>query len=106
MLFYIGVAAVVIIVVIGFVFNYKRSKAINENGIETDAVVSRIKEIEGEDSDGNRTEENEYYVRYTDQSGQAVEAKLGNPPRFLIEGTKLRVKYLPEKPKYVLMVKK
>ena len=34
-----------------------------------------------------------------------MEAKLGNPPRFLMEGTELRVKYLPEKPKYVLTVK-
>ena len=42
---------------------------------------------------------------YQNQTGKLVEDKLGNPPRFLAEGTRLRVKYLPEKPKYVLMVK-
>ena len=105
MYLYIGIAVVVIAVIVGIVFNYKRSKAINENGIETDAVVSRIKENEGEDTDGNRTVEYVYYVRYTNEAGESVEAKLGNPPRFLMEGTTLRVKYLPEKPKYVLMVK-
>lgn len=35
------------LVIIGFIYNYKRSKAINEKGIEVDAVLSRIKEVEG-----------------------------------------------------------
>ena len=103
---YAVIAIIVIVVVVGFVFNYKRSKAINEKGIEVDAVVSRIKENEGEDSDGHRTVEYVYYVKYQNEAGETVEAKLGNPPRFLIEGTELRVKYLPEKPKYALVVKK
>ena len=103
---YLGIAVVVIVIVAGFVFNYKRSQKINQQGIEADAVVSRIEEVEHEDADGHRDTDYEYYVRYTNQSGQTVEAKLGNPPRFLMEGTQLRVKYLPEKPKYVLMVKK
>ena len=89
---------------IGLVFNYKRSKAINERGIEADAVVSRIKEIETE-NDGQREARYEYFVKYRNEAGETVEAKLGNPPRFLMEGTELRVKYLPEKPKYVLTVK-
>ena len=103
---YAAIAVVVIAIVIGFIYNYRRSKAINEKGIETDAVVSRIKENEGQDSDGNRTTDYEYYVRYQNEAGETVEARLGNPPRFIMEGTELRVKYLPEKPKYVLAVKK
>ena len=55
MLLKVLIGVIVIIVIAGFSFNYKRSKAINEKGIEVDAVVSRIKEIEGEDADGNRT---------------------------------------------------
>ena len=106
MLVVIIIAVIVVAVIAGFVFNYKRSKAINENGIETDAVVSRIKEIEGEDADGHREVTYEYYVKYQNEDGATVEARLGNPPRFLMEGTQLRVKYLPEKPKYVLAVKK
>ena len=106
MLTAIIIAVIVVAVIAGFVFNYKRSKAINERGVETDAVVSRIKEIEGEDSDGNREVTYEYFVEYLNEAGQTVEAKLGNPPRFLMEGTQLRVKYLPEKPKYALAVKK
>ena len=101
---YAIIAVIVIAVVIGLVFNYKRSKAINERGIEADAVVSRIKEIETE-NDGQRETRYEYFVKYRNETGETVEAKLGNPPRFLMEGTELRVKYLPEKPKYVLTVK-
>ena len=101
---YAIIAVIVIAVVIGLVFNYKRSKAINERGIEADAVVSRIKEIETE-NDGQRETRDEYFVKYRNEAGEIVEAKLGNPPRFLMEGTELRVKYLPEKPKYVLTVK-
>ena len=42
MLTYIIIAVIVIAVAVGFIFNYKRSKAINENGVEVDAVVSRV----------------------------------------------------------------
>lgn len=102
---YVVIGVIVLVVIIGFIYNYKRSKAINEKGIEVDAVLSRIKEVEGQDSDGNRTTDYEYFVKYKNESGETVKAKLGNPPRFITEGTQLRVKYLPEKPKYVLMVK-
>ena len=97
MLVTIIIAVIAVAVIAGFVFSYKRSKAINENGIEMDAVVSRIKEIEGEDADGHREVTYEYFVRYQNEEGQTVEAKLGNPPRFLMEGTHLRVKGLSEK---------
>ena len=104
-MYYAAIAAVVIAVIVGFVYSYLRSKKIKENGVEADAIVSRIKEIEKEDSDGNHSTDYEYFVRYQNQAGETVEAKLGNPPRFLTEGTQLRIKYLPEKPKYALMVK-
>ena len=102
---YAIIAVIIIVVVIGFVYSYQRNKKIKENGVEANAVVSRIKEIEKEDSDGHYSTDYEYYVRYQNQAGETVEAKLGNPPRFLTEGTQLRIKYLPGKPKYALMVK-
>ena len=101
---FIGVFAVA--VVAGIVYNYKRNQKINNEGIEADAVVSRVKEIEKQNDDGSYDVEYEYYVKYQTQSGEDVEARLGNPPRFITAGTQLRVKYLPEKPNYVLMVKR
>ena len=102
---YIGIAVIAVVVIASFAYSYQRSKKIKENGVETDAIVSRVKEIEKEDSDGHYSTDYEYFVRYQNQAGETVEAKLGNPPRFLREGTQLRIKYLPEKPKYALMVK-
>ena len=55
-----------------------------------------------------------YYVRYTMQNGEEVEAKLGSGKgidnqiggvkwaKDLQEGSPVRIKYLPEKPKYVI----
>ena len=106
MLTYVVIGVIAIVAIVGFVWNYKRSKQINENGIEVDAEVSRIKENEGEDAEGHRTVDYEYFVKYVDASGKTVEAKLGNPPSFIMVGSQVRVKYLPEKPKYVLAVKK
>ena len=106
MLYYIIIAVIVIAVAAGVVYNFKRSQKIDREGVEADAVVSRVKEIEKDNDKGGNDYEYEYFVKYKTQSGEMVEAKLGNPPRFLTEGKQLRVKYLPEKPKYVLMVKK
>ena len=103
-MYYAIIAAVIIALGTGLVFNYKRSQKIQQNGVETDAVVSRVKEIERETSEGVHDTAYEYFVRYQSPSGEVVEAKLSNPPRFLAEGTQLRIKYLPEKPKYALIV--
>ena len=101
-LYYVIIAAVA---VIGVVLYVKRYMAIKKNGVEADAVVSRIKEVETQNDDGSYDTSYTYYVKFTTQDGQAVEAKLGNAPRFTREGDKLRVKYLPEKPKNVILVK-
>ena len=53
-MYYAIIAIVAVIVIGGAVYSYLRSKKIKENGIETDAVVSRIKEIEKEE-DGHTT---------------------------------------------------
>ena len=105
MLFYVAVAVVVIAIIVGIVFSVRRNMAIKKNGIEADAVVSRIKETESTDGDGNIDTTYTYYVRFQTQDGNFVEAKLGNAPRFTREGESVRIKYLPEKPNYVILVK-
>ena len=41
MLLKIAIAIIVIAVIIGFIHNHKRSKAINDNGIEVDSAACR-----------------------------------------------------------------
>ena len=100
---FIGVAVVVVAIVA--VYSILRNKKINENGIEVDAVISRIDTDTQTDSDGSVSENKTYYVEYQNAEGGIVTAKLGNPPFGAAVGTAMRVKYLPEKPKYVRRVK-
>ena len=101
---YVLIAVVVIALVAAAVFTIKRNNAIQKNGIEADAVVSRIEEQETE-NDGRREVNYIYYVQYQTQDGKTVEAKLGNEPAHLFVGSKLRIKYLPDKLKYVIPAK-
>ena len=104
-LFIVIIAAVVIAAAIGISFAVKRYTAIQKNGVEADAVVSRIKETESTDNEGIRDVTYTYYVKFQTQDGKTVEAKLSSAPRFTREGDSIRVKYLPEKPNYAIPVK-
>ena len=103
--FYVIIGIVAVAIIAGIVFVVMRYRKINANGIETTATISRIKEVESNDSDGTRTVNYEYYVKYKNQAGETIEAKLGSAPRFAQEGDEVKIKYLPEKPKYVIRVK-
>ena len=101
---YVVIVIVIIAVAMVAIVNTKRNKTIHENGVEVDAVVSRIREVRHVDDDGDSDVSYEYYVRFQAERGETVEAKLGNPPVNITEGTQLRVKYLPDKPKYALAI--
>ena len=102
---YIIIGVVVIVIVGGIIFTIVRTNAIKKNGIEANAVVSRIKEQENTDSEGFTDTTYIYYVTFTTQDGQSVEAKLGNPPSKIKVGDSLTIKYLPNKPKLVITIK-
>ena len=102
---YVIFGVVVVGIVGGIIFTIMRTNAIKKNGIEANAVVSRIKEQENTDSEGFTDTTYIYYVTFTTQDGQSVEAKLGNPPSKIKVGDSLTIKYLPNKPKLVIAVK-
>lgn len=117
MLMYIVGAVILIAIIVGIVFTSRLNNEINQNGIEADAVVTRINETENTDTDTlNTTIHYTYYVTYQTQDGQTVEAKLASGKSFenrigkswdsdLHEGSNVRIKYLPKKPKYVILIK-
>ena len=72
---FIGVAVVVVAIVA--VYTILRNKKINENGIEADAVVSRIDTDTQTDADGSVSTNETYYVDYQNAEGEIVTAKLG-----------------------------
>lgn len=79
------------VLIAGFLISRGMKKGINENGIETDAVVSRIVD------DGTQ----EYtditvYVKYRNEDGKEVEGVLSNPRADMEEGQQVRIKYHPK----------
>ena len=88
-----------VIVAAGYVFyNIQRIK---KNGIETDAVITRIEDV------GTGTDTSyDYYVCYMER-GQKIEAKISNPGfgKGLDIGAEIRIRFLPEKPNIVVWIK-
>ena len=114
---YAVIAVVVVLIVIGIVFTAQRNSAIKQEGVETDAVVTRVKENESTDNHGfTTTVSYTYFVTYLTLDGQTVEAQLASGKSFdmkvgkdvwdqdLFVGKNVRIKYLPDKPKYVIRI--
>ena len=85
------------------------SRKIKKEGIETDATVSRVGSHEWSGGAGDigtqDTVTEEYYITYVDQEGRAVEALLSNPGDHTFkEGDKVKIKYLPDKPEYPVLL--
>ena len=100
-------AVIVAVIVVGIIYSIAFTRKVQKNGVEADAILSRIEVNTNTDSDGDITTTTTYYVTYVNQEGQSVEAKLmTEPPRSVRQGASLRVKYLPEKPKYAVPLKR
>lgn len=69
----------------------RMKKQIEEEGIETTGVISRI-----EDAGDTDEISFDYYVRYRTEDGEEVEGLLSNPGSDLEEGQQVRIKYHPK----------
>ena len=75
----------------GMLISRRMKKTIKENGIETDAVLSRIVD------NGTQTETDiNVYVHYFTAEGKEVEGILSNPRSDLKAGQRVRIKYHPK----------
>ena len=83
--------AFLIIIAAGTFFSRRTKKQIDEDGIETTGVISRITE------EGSPEEvDTHVYVRYTTEYGDEVEGIISNPRSDLTVGQKVRIKYHPK----------
>ena len=88
----LAIAAILIFAVMAY-FKIRQAKQIDAEGIETDAVVSRIERQT--DADGN-FDGYATYVSYTDENGQKRESFLASETQTSFQkGMQLRIKYLP-----------
>ena len=84
-------AGLLIICGIIYLLSRRMKKQIEENGIETAGVISRIEDVGGSDEIDLR-----YYARYRTEDGEEVEGLLANPRSDLEVGQQVRVKYHPK----------
>ncbi|MBQ1820958.1 MAG: hypothetical protein II117_05065 [Clostridia bacterium] len=82
-----------------------RRNKIQKNGVEKDAVISRIEKKWVDSNEGGSVIQLIYYVTYVNQDGQTVEAQLLGVPEHAREGDRVRIKYLPEKPHFAILMK-
>ncbi len=107
-----AVAAIILILITA-----KRNRDLKDSGVETDAVVTRIWENTSTDPDTLvTTTDYVYFVTYRTDDGDTVEARLASGKSVetykdqefwygdLHEGSVVRIKYLPSKPKYVIRI--
>ena len=69
----------------------RMKKQTEENGIETDGVISRITDVGGPDE-----VDLQYYASYRTEDGETLEGLLSNPRSDLAEGQRVRLKYHPK----------
>ena len=84
-------AGLLIICGIIFFLSRRMKKQIEENGIETTGVISRITDVGGSDEITLQ-----YYARYRTEDGEEIEGLLSNPGKDLEEGQQVRLKYHPK----------
>lgn len=77
--------------VVGLLVSRMIKNGTEKNGIEADAIISRIVD------DGSPTDiDINVYVRYRTANGEEAEAILSNPRSDLEEGQRVRIKYHPK----------
>ncbi len=87
------ITAGVLIFVIKLVSLLKRAKRIDQNGIETDAVVSRVEKDLETDTSGSSFYT---YVQYKDERGNVRESCMSMSSDMQFEvGDRIRIKFIP-----------
>ena len=82
---FIAICAAIIII------SRKMKNQIEENGIETTGVISRI-----DDEGGTEDITFIYYAKYRTEDGEEIEGIISNPTTNLEVGQQVRLKYHPE----------
>ncbi len=85
---WVGFAVICAVVVF---ISHRMKKQIEENGIETTGVISRIEDVGASDEISLQ-----YYARYHTEDGEEVEGVLLNPRSDLEVGQQVRLKYHPK----------
>ncbi len=107
-MFEILLITILVLFAIGGIWAFVVTKKVKEEGIEADAVVSRVELHEWSSLDhefGHDSVTEEYYITYRNLEGQNVEAMLTNPGDYKFQvGDRMKIKYLPDRQEYPVLV--
>ena len=84
-------AGLAVVCAVVYFLSRRMKKQIEENGIETGGVISRITDVGGPDEINLQ-----YYARYRTQDGEEIEGLLSNPGSDLEVGQQVLLKYHPK----------
>ena len=96
---------VVAFVVYRLIYSLIYRRKIIKDGIQVEAVLQRVERDESRDTEGNTSSTYTFWVTYTNDSGQKVDAELLNGKRTMQIGEHLSVKYLPNRPDLVMNIR-
>ena len=102
---YLIIGAVAALIIGVAIYTFIRNNKIRKNGVEADAVVSRIEEEQTVSSEDGVDYTYTHYVTYRNPQGETVEAKLDHAPGRIRVGDTVKIKNLPEKPHFAVLVK-
>ena len=88
LILWVGFAVICAVI---YLVSRRMKNQIEENGIETTGVISRIEDVGGSDEIALH-----YYARYRIEDGEEVEGVLSNPRPGLEVGRQVRLKYHPK----------
>ena len=100
------IEVVMVLSVVAFVvYRLIYRRKIIKDGIQVEAVLQRVEVDESRDTEGNTSSTYTFWVTYTNDSGQKVDAELLNGKRTMQIGEHLSVKYLPNRPDLVMNIR-
>lgn len=106
---YIIIAIIVVVVLSLLIYSIITNNKIKKNGIEAKGEISRIDVLNtqnvNEDGSVDVDTTKTYFVKYKNQDGEEIEARLNNPSFIQKQGDIIKIKYLPEKPYTVVRIK-
>ena len=110
-MFEIIIGIVLLLFAAGGIWAFVVTRKAKKEGIETDAVVTRVELHEWTNDTGDMigpsTYTEEYYITYTNTDGQKVEAMLTNEGKNTFkEGDRMKIRYLPDRQDYPVFIEK
>lgn len=97
--------AILVFVVVGIIWNFILSNKVNKEGIETPATVE-VEINKTTDSEGFDSISTHYFAIYKNENGETIRARLINRNLKLEKNEKIRIKYIPKKPKVAYYIGK